>query len=133
MELTCFQVHAGIKCGDIVQECGVDDGCIARHMCEECMIDEICGGIDVVGCKAEMRRYHIVIEGYPTETVVAKDVKEAFLKSSFDLCEPDKMHNLLIYEALESEPDYSAAKAGFCPDETRRPVAGQSFTMEKRV
>ena len=130
--MTGLLVHTGIRCGDIVQEDEVDDGCIARHMCEECNIDEIYGSIDVVGCKVVMRRYHIVIEGYPTETVLAKDVKEAFLKSSFHACEPNKKHNLLIYEALEGEPDYRAGMAGFCPDETRKPVAGQQFTIKSK-
>ena len=123
-------VEGRVCCGT---EHDADDGRTIRHMCNECMNDENRDGINAVGCKAAMRRYHIVIEGYPTETVLAKDMQDAFLKSSFYLCDPDRTHHLLIYEALDGEPDYSAAKAGFCPDDARRPVAGQSFTMEKRA
>ena len=133
MELTGFHVHAVIRCGDIMRENCVDDGCIARHMCNDCRNGETHDGINAVGCKVAMRRYHIVIEEYPTETVIAKDMQDAFMKSSFYMCETDRMHYLLIYEALDSEPDYSAANVGFCPDEARNPVSRQSFTINSKT
>ena len=123
-------VEGRVCCGT---EHDADDGRTIRHMCNECRNGETHDGVGSAGCNAAMRRYHIVIEGYPTETVLAKDVQDAFLKSSFYMCETDKTHHLLIYEALDGEPDYSATKAGFCPDETRSPVAGQSFTINSKT
>ena len=60
-----------------------------------------------------MKRYHIAIEGHPTETVLAENGSDAFLKADFGSCRRGMEYKVKVYVAMDGEPDYPVNDSEF--------------------
>ena len=76
-----------------------------------------------------MKRYHIAIEGLPTETVLAENGSDVFRKTGFESCEHDREYVVKVYVAMDGEPDYPIVGSEFFPDRERRPVVVAMLSM----
>ena len=76
-----------------------------------------------------MKRYHIAIEGLPTETVLAENGSDVFLKAGFGSCEHDREYVVKVYVAIDGEPDYPITCSEFFPNWERRPVVVALLSM----
>ena len=76
-----------------------------------------------------MKRYHIAIEGHPTETVLAENGSDAFLKADFGSCRRGMEYKVKVYVAMDGEPDYPVNDSEFFADAERKPVVVAPFPM----
>ena len=76
-----------------------------------------------------MKRYHIAIEGLPTETVLAENGSDAFLKADFGSCRHGMEYKVKVYVAMDGEPDYPVNDSEFFADTERKPVVVAPFPM----
>ena len=76
-----------------------------------------------------MKRYHIAIEGLPTETVLAENGSDVFLKAGFGSCEHDMEYVVKVYVAMDGEPDYPIMYSEFFPGLERKPVVVALLSM----
>ena len=76
-----------------------------------------------------MKRYHIAIDGLPTETVMAENGSDAFLKADFGSCRHGMEYEVKVYVAMESEPDYPVNNTEFFTDAERKPVVVAPYPM----
>ncbi len=76
-----------------------------------------------------MKRYHVAVEGLPTETVLAENGSDAFLKADFGSCRRGMEYNVKVYVAMDGEPDYPVNDSEFFADTERKPVVVAPFPM----
>ena len=76
-----------------------------------------------------MKRYHIAIDGLPTETVMAENGSDAFLKADFGSCRHGMEYEVKVYVAMDGEPDYPVNNTEFFTDAERKPVVVAPFPM----
>ena len=76
-----------------------------------------------------MKRYHVAIEGLPTETVTAENGSDAFLKAGFGSCRRGMEYKVKVYVAMDGEPDYPVNDSEFFADAERKPVVVAPFPM----
>ena len=76
-----------------------------------------------------MKRYHVAIEGLPTETVTAENGSDAFLKADFGSCRRGMEYKVKVYVAMDGEPDYPVNDSEFFADAERKPVVVAPFPM----
>ena len=76
-----------------------------------------------------MKRYHVAIEGHPTETVLAENGSDAFLNAGFGSCKHGMEYEVKVYVAMDGEPDYPVSDSEFFADAERKPVVVAPFPM----
>ena len=76
-----------------------------------------------------MKRYHVAIEGLPTETVLAENGSDVFLKAGFESCRRGMEYKVKVYVAMAGEPDYPVNDSEFFADAERKPVVVAPFPM----